>query len=98
MNTEQMTVTCCQDHILTENIWFVWSETSYSEDERMCHGCGTTKRRTLKIELLSQWKLEAESRKNHYKLPSKGEFSIHGSVYSLGLIGPRNKAALLSLL
>ena len=22
MNTEQMTLTCCQDHLLTENIWF----------------------------------------------------------------------------
>ena len=37
-----MTLTCCQDHILTENIWFVWSETSYSGDERRCDGCGTT--------------------------------------------------------
>ena len=36
-----LTLTCCQDHILTENIWFVWSETSYSGDGRRCHGCGT---------------------------------------------------------
>ena len=36
-----MTLTCCQDHILTENIWFVWSETSYSGDERRCYRCGT---------------------------------------------------------
>ena len=44
-----MTLTRCQDHILTENIWFVWSETSYSGDERKCHGCGTNKeQRTLK--------------------------------------------------
>ena len=57
-----MTLTCCQDHILTENIWFVWSETSYSGDERRCHGCGTNDERTVKIELLSQWKLEAEFR------------------------------------
>ena len=56
-----LTLTCCQDHILTENIWFVWSETSYSGDERRCYRCGTTKQ-TLKIELLSQWKLEAEFR------------------------------------
>jgi hypothetical protein len=27
-----MTLTCCQDHILTENIWFVWSKTSDSGD------------------------------------------------------------------
>ena len=34
MNTQDMmTLTCCQDHILTENIWFGWSETSYSGDE-----------------------------------------------------------------
>ena len=37
-STQQwMTLTCCQDHILTENIWFVWSETSYSGDERRCN-------------------------------------------------------------
>ena len=36
-----MTLTYCQDHILTENIWFLWSETSYCGDERRCHGCGT---------------------------------------------------------
>ena len=41
-----LTLTCCQDHILTENIWFVCSETSYSGDERRCYRCGTTKRRT----------------------------------------------------
>ena len=39
----------------------VWDETSYSGDERRCHGCGTNEQ-TLKIELLSQWKLEAEFR------------------------------------
>ena len=63
-----MTLTCCQDHILTENIWFVWSETSYSGDKRRCHYalcivCGTDDdNKQLKIELLSQWKLEAEFR------------------------------------
>ena len=65
-------MTCCQDHILTENIWFACSETSYSGDERRCYRCGTTnERQTLKMELLSQWKLEAESRKNHPDLPKK---------------------------
>ena len=51
---DMLTLTCCQDHILTENIWFVWSETSFSGDERWCHGCGTTNQpneQTLKIEL-----------------------------------------------
>ena len=56
-----LTLTCCQDHILTENIWFVWCETSYSGDERRCYRCGTNEQ-TVKIELLSQWKLEAEFR------------------------------------
>ena len=71
------TLTCCQDHILTENIWFVWSETSYSGDERRRYRCGTTKQ--LKIELLSQWKLEAEFRKltsnsgNKWPPPSFGK-------------------------
>ena len=37
-----MTLTCCQDHILTENIWFVWSETSRNGDERRCYQYGTT--------------------------------------------------------
>ena len=42
LTQQWMTMTCCQDHILTENIWFVWSETSYSGDERRCYRCGTT--------------------------------------------------------
>ena len=54
-----VTLTCCQDHILTENIWFVWSETSYSGDKMRCYNAGRTNEQ-LKIELLSQWKLEAE--------------------------------------
>ena len=32
-NEEMMTWTCCQDHILTGNIWFVWSKTSYCGDK-----------------------------------------------------------------
>ena len=39
-------MTRCQDHILTENIWFGWSRTSYSGDKWRCHGCGTTNERT----------------------------------------------------
>ena len=42
-STQQwMTLTYCQDHILTENIWFVWSKTSYSGDKRRCHYAGQT--------------------------------------------------------
>ena len=39
---------------------------SFSGDERRFDGCGTTneKRQTVKIELLSQWKLEAQFRNN----------------------------------
>ena len=47
------------------HIWFVWSKASYSGDKRRCHYAGRTDGQTneqLKIELLSQWKLEAESR------------------------------------
>ena len=65
-----MTLTCCQDHILTENIWFVWSKTSDSGDKWRCHRCGTTERQTVKIELLSQWMLEAEFRNNHQLIGS----------------------------
>ena len=39
---ENMMLTCCQDHILTENIWFLWSKTSYSGDKRRCHYAGQT--------------------------------------------------------
>ena len=55
--TEYMlTLTRCQDHILTENIWFVWSKTSYSGDKRRCHYAGRTNDHDdeqLKIEQLS---------------------------------------------
>ena len=36
---DMMTLTCYQDHILIENIWFLCSETSYSGDERRCYWC-----------------------------------------------------------
>ena len=39
-----LTLTCCQDHILREDIWFVCSETSKCGDERRCYRCGTNKR------------------------------------------------------
>ena len=31
---DMLALTRCQDHIFTENIWFVWSKTSYSRDKR----------------------------------------------------------------
>ena len=59
-----MALTHCQDHVLSENIWFVWSKTSYSGDKRPCYRGGTTNNNNEqgKIVLLSQWKLEAEFR------------------------------------
>ena len=60
-----MLLTHCQDHILTENIWFVWSRTSYSGDKGRCYRCGTDVRtddEQGKIELLSLWMLDAEFR------------------------------------
>ena len=36
----------CQDHILTENIWFVWSWTSYSGLKWRCHYAGRVGRQT----------------------------------------------------
>ena len=55
-----VTLAHCQDHILTENIWFVWSKTPHSEDERRCYRCGTTNnvedRATQPI-----WMIEAET-------------------------------------
>ena len=39
-----MMMTRCQDHISTENIWFVWSKTSYSGDK----GSPDIKKKTVK--------------------------------------------------
>ena len=44
----------CQDHILTENMWFVWSKTSYSGDKRRCHQAGRTNERVLQIAVYSE--------------------------------------------
>ena len=97
---DMLTLTCCQDHILKENIWFVWLETSYSGDERRCHRCGTNKQtnyQQLKIELLSKWKMEAESQNSYtyteiyqyiYTLFDKKRYkSIYlGREFSAGLV------------
>ena len=37
---------------LSENVWLVWSKTSYSGDKWRCHRCGTNKQQ-VKIGLLS---------------------------------------------
>ena len=58
MNLCMILLTCCQDHILTENIWFVRSKTSYSGEKSRCYRCGTNKRTREYIELLSQWMLD----------------------------------------
>ena len=70
-----MTLTCCQDHILTENIWFVWSKTSYSGDERKVLPM-RDEQQTVKIELLSQKKLEAEFRNSQINPKRTGTKSV----------------------
>ena len=51
-----MAMSHSQDHILTENIWFAWSKTSYSGDKRRCHQAGqTTTNEQGKVGLLSPW-------------------------------------------
>ena len=58
-----MTLTCWQDHILIENIWFVWSKTSYSGDERRCYNAGqTTNERTFEDRATQPLKRKAEFR------------------------------------
>ena len=43
-------------HKLSENVWFVWSKTSYSGDKWRCYRCGTDDDDEQgKIELLSLW-------------------------------------------
>ena len=54
-----LTLTCCPDHILTENIWFVCSETSYSGDERRCYRCGTNEQTTTNSEDRATQPMEA---------------------------------------
>ena len=69
-----MLLTHCQDHILTENVWILWSRTSYSGGKWRCYRCGTDVRTTTneqgKIELLSQWMLDgwvSQFRKYKYR-------------------------------
>ena len=54
-----LTLTCCQDHILTENIWFVCSETSYSGDERRCAQCTVEKNQTNATNVTMQHLIQA---------------------------------------
>ena len=51
-----MTLTGCQDHILTENMWF-YGLKHHTVDIR---GDVTMRDKHVKMELLSQWMLEAE--------------------------------------
>ena len=68
------TTTYFQDHILTENIKFVWSKTSYSGDKTGCHQAGRTNQPNEKgkIEPLGSWKAEFRN-----MLENKTLFSIH---------------------
>ena len=57
-----MTLTCCQDHILTKNNALYGLKHHIVEMRGGVTDAGQTTEQTLKIELLSQWKLEAEFR------------------------------------
>ena len=59
-------LTRCQDHIPTENIWFVWSVISYSTialgEKWGCYQCEINdKQQTREMELLSLWTVESLS-------------------------------------
>ena len=57
-----MTLTCCQDHILTDMVCMVYSHIVEMRDRVTDAGQTMTNNKQVKIELLSQWKLEAEFR------------------------------------
>ena len=46
-------------HKLSENVWFVWSKTSYSGEKWRCHRSGRTNKQQGKIELLSFWSVRS---------------------------------------
>ena len=53
-----MMMTRCQDHISTENIWFVWSKTSYSGESGDVTDAGQTNDEQGKIGLSANGLLE----------------------------------------
>ena len=70
-NSAMVTLICCQDHMLEENIWVVWSETSCSGDERRCDRCGTNKQ----IQKVSRNRRNDKSLENHDFFKGFGCFS-----------------------
>ena len=56
---DMLTLTCCQDHNPTKNIWFVWSETSYSGDEKRCYRCVTNNKQQTTTEDRATQPMEA---------------------------------------
>ena len=78
-----LTLTCCQDHILTENLWFVWSKTSYSGDERRCHQAGQTNDKRTREDRATQplgcWKAEFRNFMVRNGLPV--QVSPHSTTY-----------------
>ena len=76
-----LTLTCCQDHILTKNIWFVCLETSYSGDERRCDGCGTNKRTNIEDRVTQP--MEAGFRSFAKTLPRLHRLSSHRLLIQL---------------
>ena len=70
-----MTLTCCQDHILTEIYGLYGLKHHIVEMRGGVTDAGRTNEQTLKIELLSQWKLEAEFR--NYNAGQNSFLEIH---------------------
>ena len=61
---DMMTMTWCQDLIITENVWFAWSNSSYSGDKWRCHRCGTNDERTREdsaTQPMDSWKAESRN-------------------------------------
>ena len=67
-----MTLTCCQDHICSQKIYGLYGLKHHIVEMRGgVTDTGRTNNQTVKIELLSQWKLEAEFRNNRISFTVK---------------------------
>ena len=67
------------DQELSENIWFVWSKTSYCGENVGCHACGRRTdngRRNVKIEL-EFWKQNSQNSKSTSETLQKSDTGQH---------------------
>ena len=63
------------DQALSENIWFVWSKSSFSGDKKGCDARGRTDGRNVKIEL-EFWKQNSQRE----TITRRGNNSIMGKI------------------